>query len=165
MKLLLPLVVAAALVPTALEAQLVLRDDINGWGWIAMVDGRRATAQLAYGNPQTGQQGRLDTQLLEELAARGVGRVFDAGTFDPAVSQVVAECMATDRTAAGGGEINFVVHAEVSYWDHTRLAATEVYESMIISAVPREQFRPDTYVQACAEQIASALVRLGFTEG
>jgi hypothetical protein len=62
-------------------------------------------------------------------------------------------------------EINFAVHAEVSYWDHTRLAATEIYESLRIAAVQESEFRPDTYVQACSGQIADVLLRLGFTEG
>lgn len=164
MKFLLPLA-AAALLPAPSTAQLVLRDDVNGWGWLSVVESRRAVAQLAYGNPQTGAQGRLDAQLLEDLTARGVGRVSDASTFEAAVSQVVAECTATDRTVAGSSNINFAVHAEVSYWDHTRLAATEIYESLRIAAVPQSEFRPDTYVQACSGEVADVLLRLGFTEG
>jgi hypothetical protein len=165
MKLLLPVAAAAALLPSHAAGQLVLRDDVNGWGWLATIEGRRAVAHLSYGNPQTGMQGRLDAQLLEELAARGVGRVTDASTFEAAVSQVVAECTATDRTVPGSSEINFAVHAEVSYWDHTRLAATEIYESLRVTAVQQEEFRPDTYVQACSGEIADVLLRLGFTAG
>ena len=157
--------VGALLLPSSAVGQLVLRDDVNGWGWISMIEGRRAVAQLAYGNPQTGAQGRLDAFLLEDLAARGLGRVFGAETFDAAVSQVVVECTATDRTVPGSLEINFAVHAEVSYWDHTRLAPTEIYESLRIAAVQESEFRPDTYVQACSDQVADALLRLGFTEG
>ena len=165
MRLLLPIAAAAALLPATSAAQLVLRNDINGWGWLSMIEGRRATAQLSFGNAQTGAQGRLDAQLLEDLAARGVGRVSDASTFEAAVSQVVAECTATDRTAPGSPEVNFVVHAEVAYWDHTRLAATEIYESLRLAAVPRSEFRPETYVEACSSEIAEVLLRLGFTQG
>ena len=165
MKPLLALVAAAALWPVPTPAQIVLRDDVNGWGWLGMIEGRRAVAQLSYGNPQTGVQGRLDAQLLADLTQRGVGGVADASTFEAAVSQVVAECTATDRSVPGSPEINFAVHAEVSYWDHTRLAATEIFESLRIAAVRETEFRPDTYVQACAGQIADVLLRLGFTEG
>ena len=154
---------AALLLPSPAPAQLVLRDDVNGWGWLATIDGRRAVVELSYGNPQTGFQGRLDVQLLEDLAERGVGRVFDVGTFDAAVSQVLAGCTATDRTGPGSPEVTFAVHAEVSYWDHTRLAATEIYEALRIAAVPTSEFRPDTYVQACSGSIADVLLRLGFT--
>ncbi|HUF74740.1 MAG TPA: hypothetical protein VMM35_00615 [Longimicrobiales bacterium] len=166
MRSLLPLVAAAAaLFPSCAAGQLVLRDDVNGWGWLTMIEGRRAVAQLSYGNPQTGVQGRLDAQLLDDLLQRGVGRVFDAGTFDAAVSQVLAECTATDRTEAGSPDITFAMHAEVSYWDHTRLAATEIYESLRIAAVPQQEFRPGTYVEACSSAVADVLLRLGFTEG
>ena len=166
MRCLLPLFVAAALLqPAPAAGQLVLRDDVAGWGWLGMVAGRRAVAELSFGNPQTGVQGRLDAQLLEDLAGRGVGRVFDAGSFDAAVSQVLAGCTATDRSVPGSPEVTFAMHAEVSYWDHTRLAATEIYESLRIAAVPQGEFRPDTYVQACSGSIAGVLVRLGFTEG
>jgi hypothetical protein len=89
--------------------------------------------------------------------------VFETEAFDAAASQVLAECTATDRSVVGGGEINFAVHAEVSYWDHNRLAATEIYESLRIAVVEPSEFRPDTYVQACADQIADVLVALGFT--
>jgi hypothetical protein len=153
---------AFALLPSAGGAQLVTRDDVNGWGWLSLMPNRRAVAQLSFGNPQTGVQGRLDEYLLADLAAKGVGRVFDASTFEAAVSQVLAECVATDRTPLGATEVDFAVHAEVSYWDHTRLAATEIYESIILAAVPPTDFRPDTYVQACSRQIADVLVRLGF---
>ena len=164
MRCILPLVTAGAmLLPCSASGQLVLRDDVSGWGWLSMLEGRRAVAELSYGNPQTGVQGRLDAQLLEDLAEQGVGRVQDAASFDAAVSQVLAQCTATDRTVAGSPEITFVMHAEVSYWDHTRLAATEIYESLRIAAVPQTEFRPDTYVQACSGSIADVLVRLGFT--
>jgi hypothetical protein len=165
MKRLLPLFSGAALLlPSPAPGQLVLRDDVAGWGWLATIEGRRAIAELSYGNPQTGVQGRLDALLREELAERGVGRVFDVGTFDAAVSQVLAGCTATDRTVAGAPEITFAMHAEVSYWDHTRLAATEIFESLRIAAVPQSEFRPDTYVQACSGSIADVLLRLGFVD-
>lgn len=166
MKSLLPLLtVATALFPSPAAGQVVLRDDVNGWGWLGMIEGRRAVVHLSYGNAQTGMQGRLDVQLLEDLAARGVARVFEESTFDAAVSQVLAECTATDRSVIGSAEINFAVHAEVSYWDHTRLAATEIYESLRIAALQQSEFRPDTYVQACSGEIGDVLLRLGFTEG
>jgi hypothetical protein len=166
MRLLLALLATGAVfLPSSAAGQLILRDDVDGWGWLSLMENRRAVAQLSYGNPQTGAQGRLDAFLLDDLAARGLGRVSDVGTFQAAVSQVVAECTATDRTVPGSSEITFAVHAEVSYWDHTRLAATEIYESMRISAVDQSEFRPDTYVQACSDQIADVLRRLGFTEG
>jgi len=157
--------VAAALLPAPGSAQVVLRDDVDGWGWLGMLEARRAVVHLAYGNPQTGMQGRLTPQLLEELTARGVGRIFDTDTFDPAVSQLEVECTATDRSIVGNSEIHYAMHAEVSYWDQTRLAATEIYESLRLTAVQQSQFRPDTYVQACADAVADVMIRLGFTEG
>lgn len=163
MKALLPLAAAAALLPAPSSAQLVLRDDVDGWGWLTMIEDRRAVAQLAFGNPQTGVQGRLDAQLLEDLTARGVGRVADGSAFEAARSQLLAECTATDRP--GSSDLTFALHAEVSYWDHTRLAATEIYESLRIVAVSRTEFGPDTYVQACSNEIADVLLRLGFSEG
>jgi len=156
---------AATLLPSSAAGQVVLRDDVSGWGWLGMIETRRAVAHLTYANAQTGLQGQLGPQLLEELAARGVGRVFETSTFDAASSQVLAECTATDRSVVGASDINFAVHAEVSYWDHNRLAAAEIYESLRIASVQQTQFRPDTYVQACADQIADVLVRLGFTAG
>jgi hypothetical protein len=156
-------VAAITFAPAPAAAQLVLRDDTGGWAWLSLQPNRRAVVSLAYANPQTAVQGRLSDYLLADLAAKGVGRVADSSTFDAAVSQVVAECTATDRTPPNATEITFVVHAEIAYWDHTRLAATEVYESIFLSAVPPNQFRPDTYVQACSGQIADALVRMGFT--
>jgi hypothetical protein len=157
------LLVALALVPAPAAAQLVLRDDAEGWGWLTFQPNRRAVAGLSYANPQTGVQGRLDDYLLVDLAAKGVGRVSDASAFDAAVSQIIAECAATDRTPPNATEITFAVHAEVAYWDHTRLAATEIFESIVLAAVPTNEFRPDTYVQACTGQIASVLVELGLT--
>jgi hypothetical protein len=155
----------ATLLPAPAAGQLVLRDDAGGWGWLGMIQNRRAVAQLSFGNPQSGRQGRLDAQLLSELAERGVARVHDASTFDAAISQVMAECTATDRTAPGSTEVYFAMHAEVSYWDHTRLAATEIFESIRLAAVPPAEFTPDAYVQACAEQLTDVLTRLGFSEG
>lgn len=155
----------ATLLPAPVAGQLVLRDDTGGWGWISTVESRRAVAQLSFGNPQSRRQGRLDAQLLTELTDRGVARVHDASSFDAAISQVMAECTATDRTAPGSTEVFFAMHAEVSYWDHTRLAATEIFESIAIAAVPPAQFTPDAYVQACAEQLSGVLTRLGFGEG
>ncbi|HSH75327.1 MAG TPA: hypothetical protein VLA09_06575 [Longimicrobiales bacterium] len=162
-----PLILCCALsmLTSPAAGQLVVRDDVNGWGWLGLLDNRRAVVQLAFGNPETQVQGRLDAQLLEELTDRGLGRIFDAGAFDAATSQVLAECTATDRTVVGSSTVTFAVHAEVSYWDHTRLAATEIYESMSLRAAPLSEFRPETYVQACSDQIADVLLRLGFEAG
>ena len=155
---------AATLLPAAAAGQVVIRDDTSGWAWLGMIEARRGVVHLSYANAQTGTQGQLGPQLLEELTARGIGRV-DTGTFDPASSQLLAECTATDRSVVGGSEIHYAVHAEVSYWDHNRLAATEIYESLRIASVPPTEFRPDTYVQACADQVADVLEALGFTTG
>ncbi|MGE0160863.1 MAG: hypothetical protein AB7T31_15780 [Gemmatimonadales bacterium] len=152
-----------SLLPAPGAAQLVIRDDSAGWAWVSMLPNRRGVASLAYANAQTAVQGRLNDYLLADLAAKGVGRVTDSGAFDAAVSQVVAECTATDRTPPNATEITYAVHAEVAYWDHTRLAATEIFESITIAAVPPAEFRPDTYVQACTGQIANVLVTLGLT--
>jgi hypothetical protein len=154
-----------ALAPAPGAAQLVIRDDVDGWGWLTFLPNRRAVASLSYANPQTTVQGRLDTYLLEDLTAKGVGRIADASAFNATESQLVVECTATDRTPPNATEITYAVHAEVSYWDHTRLTATEIYESVILAAVPSTEFRPDTYVQACSAQVSEVLVRLGFTEG
>jgi hypothetical protein len=166
MKNLLPILSAGAVLLAApADAQLVLRDDVGGWGWLGMIEGRRAVAQLAFGNPTTGTQGRLDPQLVEDLTARGVRRVSGPSEFDASVSQVVADCTATERAIPNADEVAFAMHVEVSYWDHTRLAATEIYESLRIAGVPEAEFTPEIYVRACAEPVADVLLRLGFTEG
>ena len=55
-RLLLALAVGAALTPQSVEGQFVLRDDIDGWAWLAMVPDRDAVVQLVRGSPQTGDQ-------------------------------------------------------------------------------------------------------------
>jgi hypothetical protein len=63
--------VGATILPSAAAGQLVLRDDVDGWGWIGMIEGRRAVAQLAYGNPQTGAQGG-STPSFSRISSGGV---------------------------------------------------------------------------------------------
>lgn len=156
---------ALALVPPSAASQLVLRDDVSGWGWLTVVTDRRAIAQLAYGSGQNAETARLDDQLLEQLRSRGVRRVFGLGSFDPAESQVLAECTGTDWVPQGAAEVQVALHAEISYWDHTRLAATEIYEVLSVGAAPRDAFGPDAYVEGCTRLLTPILVQLGFDQG
>lgn len=155
---------ALALFPRPSESQLVLRDDTDGWGWLALGTGRRAVVQLAYAS-QNNEQGRLDAEILENMRGRGVRRLFGQESFDPAESQVLAECTGTDWTPQGSTQVQIAVHAEVSYWDHTRLAATEIYEALTVGAVAPEQFSPDAYVEGCSRVLTGVLARLGFDRG
>jgi hypothetical protein len=61
--------------PTSAEGQFVLRDDVGGWGWLALTPTNRAVVQLAFGSPQRGEQGRLDLRVLNDLRSTGVRRV------------------------------------------------------------------------------------------
>jgi hypothetical protein len=155
---------ALALLPQLGASQLVLRDDTDGWGWLALVTDRRAVVQMAYAS-QNDEQGRLDAEILETMRARGVRRVFGQESFDPAESQVLGECTGTSWTPEGSAQVQIAVHAEVSYWDHTRLAATEIYEALTVGATPPEQFSHDAYVEGCSRVLTAVLVRLGFDQG
>ena len=95
-RLLLALAVTVALVPQSVEGQFVLRDDIDGWAWLAMVPDRDAVVQLVRGSPQTGDQSRLDAALVDELRNIGVRRVWEISEFDATESSVVGECTAVD---------------------------------------------------------------------
>ena len=150
--------------PHAGAAQLVLRDDTDGWGWLTVVTDRRALVQLAYAS-QEDEQGRLDEQLLENMRGRGVRRLFGAASFEPAESQVLAECTGTSWTPGGSTQVQVAIHAEISYWDHTRLAATEIYEAVSVGSAAPGQFSPDAYVEGCSRLLTGVLVRLGFDQG
>ena len=155
---------ALALLPRPGASQIVLRDDTDGWGWLALVTDRRAVVQMAYAS-QDNEQGSLDAQLLENMRGRGVRRLFGHESFEPAESQVLAECTGTDWTPEGSTQVQIAIHAEISYWDHTRLAATEIYEALTVGATPREQFSNDAYVEGCSRVLTGILVRLGFDQG
>jgi hypothetical protein len=155
---------ALALFPQSGVSQLVLRDDTDGWGWLALVTDRRAVVQMSYAS-QNDEQGRLDAELLETMRERGVRRVFGQESFEPAESQVLAECTGTSWTPEGSTQVQIAIHAEVSYWDHTRLAATEIYEALTVGAAAQEQFSPDAYVEGCGRALTAVLVRLGFDQG
>jgi hypothetical protein len=157
-------VCALALVPGAAASQLVLRDDVDGWGWLTVVTDRSAIVQLSYASPNN-EPGRLDDELLENMRGRGVRRLFGQDSFDPAESHVLAECTGTNWTPDGATQVQVAIHAEVSYWDHTRLAATEIYEALTIGAAAPEQFSPDAYVEGCSRVLTGILVRLGFDRG
>jgi hypothetical protein len=154
---------ALACLPGAAASQLVLRDDVDGWGWLTVVTDRRAIVQLAYAAEN--EQGRLDTELLENMRGRGVRRLFGQDSFEPGESQVLAECTGTNWTPEGATQVQVAMHAEVSYWDHTRLAATEIYEAITVGAATPEQFSPDAYVEGCSRMLTGILVRLGFDRG
>jgi hypothetical protein len=155
---------AMALFPQLGTAQLVLRDDTDGWGWLTLVTDRRAVVQMAYAS-QNDEQGRLDAEILEIMRERGVRRVFGQESFEPAESQVLAECTGTNWTPEGSAQVQIAIHAEVSYWDHTRLAATEIYEALTVGAAPQDQFSHDAYVEGCSSVLTAVLVRLGFDQG
>jgi hypothetical protein len=160
------LILALTLVPSDADAQqFVLRDDTAGWGWLALTPPMRAVVQLVYGSPQSGDQGRLDLRVLEQLRAMGVRRVWEATEFEPSENQVVAECAAVGYTPAGSEDEIYSLHTEVSYWDHSRLSATEIYESVLVSQIAPTDLASDTYVDGCVTQLARVLVQLGFDEG
>lgn len=156
---------ALALSNVPAQAQFVLRDDTGGWGWLALTPSNRAVVQLVFGSPQTGEQGRLDRRVLDELRSRGVRRLWAFEDFEPTESQVLAECAAVDYTPAGADEKVYALHTEVSYWDHTRLAATEIYEGLTLSDIAPSDLATDTFVDACVNQLGPILIRLGYDEG
>ncbi len=156
---------ATALGPSASDAQVVLRDDVEGWGWLGVVNDRDAIVQLAYAVPSTGETGELDRPVLEDLRGRGLRRVFGAGSFDATRSQLLVECTALNWTPEGSDQIHFGLHAEISYWDQTRLAETEIYESLGDLTIERVVFSEDSYVQACSEEVGPVLLRLGYDRG
>jgi hypothetical protein len=121
--------------------------------------------QLTYGSPQSGDQGRLDERVLNALRASGVRRVWGAEDFDPAENQVMGECAAVDYTPDGTNAKVYGLHTEVSFWDHTRLAATEIYEALTISRLAPTDLATDTFVDACVGQLRSVFMRLGFDQG
>ena len=154
-----------ALVPLGAAAQVVVRDDLAGWGYLAALRDRRAIVQLAYASSQSAQEGRLDVELLEALRGRGVQRVFDQGEFDPTQGQVMAECTGTDWIPQGATQVQMALHAEVSYWDQARLAATEIWEAISIGSAVPEAFSTELYVQGCTRLLADVLTQLGFDQG
>jgi hypothetical protein len=155
---------ALASFPGAATSQLVLRDDVDGWGWLTVVTDRRAIVQLAYASPNN-ETGRLDDELLEQMRGRGVRRLFGQDSFEPSESQVLAECTGSDWTPEGATQVQVAIHAEISYWDHTRLAATEIYEAITIGSAAPDQFSPDVYIEGCSRVLTQVLVRLGFDRG
>ncbi len=155
---------ALVFLPGAAASQLVLRDDVDGWGWLTVVTDRRAIVQLAYASPNN-EMGTLHDELLENMRGRGVRRLFGQDSFQPSESQVLAECTGTDWTPEGATQVQVAIHAEVSYWDHTRLAATEIYEAVTVGAAAPDRFSPDAYVEGCSRVLTEVLVRLGFDRG
>lgn len=153
------------LAPVCADAQFVLRDDTGGWGWLALTPSSRAIVQLVYGSPQTGDQVQLDSRVLTELRSMGVRRVWSSADFEPSQNQVLGECAAVDYTPPGSEEQVYGIHAEVSYWDQSRLAATEIYEAIALSRVAAMDLATDTFVDACVGQLAPVLAQLGFDEG
>lgn len=159
------LLAVLAVTPTSAAGQYVLRDDSAGWGWLALAPPSRAVVLLIYGSPQSGEQGQLDRRVLEQLRGMGVRRVWESNEFDPVENQVLAECAAVDYTPQGADEKVYAIHTEVSYWDQTRLAATEIYEAITVSDIAPTDLPTDTFVDACVRQLAPVLVSLGFDEG
>ena len=156
---------ALAMAPVGVEGQFVLRDDVAGWGWLALTPTNRAIVQLSFGSPQRGEQGRLDERLLDGLRATGIRRVWAAEGFDPAENQVMGDCAAIDYTPPGGTVDVYGVHTEISYWDRTRLAATEIYEAITLSQVAPTDLATDTFVNVCVSQLRAVLLRLGYDQG
>lgn len=159
------LLLAALLAPASARAQFVLRDDTAGWGWLKLTPDNRAIVQLAYGSPQSGEQGRLDQRVLSDLRASGVRRIWGAEDFDPAENQVLGECAAIDYTPTGASAAVYGIHTEVSFWDHTRLAATEIYEAINLAPIAPTDLATDTFVDACVAQLRNVLLRLGYDQG
>ena len=153
------------LVPASANAQFVLRDDSGGWGWLKLTPDNRAIVQLAFGSPQRGEQGRLDERLLNALRSAGVRRIWGAEDFEPTENQVLAECAAVDYTPDGAASPMYAIHAEVSFWDKTRLAATEIYEALTVAPVAPGDLPTDTFVDTCAAQLRTVLLKLGYDQG
>jgi hypothetical protein len=156
---------ALAFVPHAAVSQLVVRDDVSGWGWLTVVTDRRAIVQLAYLSGQSGETARLDDELLEEFRSAGLRRTFGQGSFEAVESQVMVECTGTDWVPQGSTQVQIAIHGEISYWDHTRLAATEIYEVISVGSAQPDAFGPDAYVEGCTRLLAPILVQLGFDQG
>jgi len=158
--------IALTVAPAPVDGQqFVLRDDVDGWGWLALTPTNRAVVQLVFGSPQNGEQGRLDLRVLNDLRSSGVRRTWGADDFEPTENQVMGECAAIDYTPPGSDGAVFGIHTEVSFWDHTRLAATEIYESITLNQVAPTDLATDTFVDSCVGQLRSVLLRLGFDEG
>jgi len=153
------------LAPSSAQAQFVLRDDSGGWGWLKLTPDNRAIVQLAFGSPQRGEQGRLDERLLNSLRAAGVRRIFGSESFEPTENQVVGECAAVDYTPEGASSPVYALHTEVSFWDHTRLAATEIYEAITLAPVAPGDLASDTFVDVCMAQLRNVLLKLGYDQG
>ncbi|HET9949181.1 MAG TPA: hypothetical protein VFQ22_09690 [Longimicrobiales bacterium] len=165
MRTLVPLLALLAALPAPAASQLILRDDVNGWGWLAMLTDRTAIVQLAHVRPATGEQQRLDGDLLAALEGAGLRRLATNEGFDPTRSAVQVECAAVDWTDDAASQVHFGLHAEVSYWDHTRLAATEIYESLLLGSIHQDAYSTDAYVDACTRSVAQVLMRLGYDRG
>ncbi len=156
---------ALTFIPLSASSQLVVRDDVSGWGWLTVVTDRRAIVQLAYSSGQSGETARLDDELLEDFRSAGLRRVFGQGSFEAVESQVMVECTGTDWVPQGSTQVQIAIHGEISYWDHTRLAATEIYEVISVGSAPPDAFGPDAYVEGCTRLLAPILVQLGFDQG
>jgi len=153
------------LAPVSVNGQFVIRDDTAGWGWLTLTPDNRAIVQLAFGSPQRGEQGRLDLRVLNDLRSAGVRRVWGAEDFEPTENQVLGECAAIDYTPDGAETGVFTLHTEVSFWDHTRLAATEIYEAITLAPIEPTDLATDTFVDACVHQLRGVLIRLGYDQG
>lgn len=162
---LLLLAVVALAAPIPAHAQFVLRDDSGGWGWLKLTPDNRGIVQLAFGSPQRGEQGRLDERLLNSLRAAGVRRIWGAEDFDPTENQVLGECAAVDYTPEGARSPVYTLHTEVSFWDHTRLAATEIYEAITLAPVAPNDLATDTFVDTCTAQLRNVFLKLGYDQG
>lgn len=157
--------VMLGLAPASARAQFVLRDDSGGWGWLKLTPDNRAIVQLAFGSPQRAEQGRLDARLLTTLRNAGVRRIWGAEDFEPTENQVLGECAAVDYTPEGTTSPVYAIHSEVSFWDHTRLAATEIYEAITLAPIAPGDLPADTFVDTCAAQLRTVLVKLGYDQG
>ena len=152
-------------VSVPVDGQFVLRDDVAGWEWLDMVPNHDAVVQLVRGTPQTGQMERLDAQLLAELRRIGVRRVWEISDFDATESSVVGECSVVDWAAPGSDLVQVGLHAEVSFWDHTKLSATEIYESISFQSMGDRDVLDDVLLQTCVTQLSNVLFRLGYNQG
>lgn len=157
--------VGMALAPNTVTGQFVLRDDVDGWAWLAVVPNRDAVVQLVRGSPESREQERLDAELVADLRRLGVRRVWEISRFDATESYVVGECAALDWTSDTGGQANVGIHTEVSFWDHTRLSATEIFESLIFVSMDSDDLMTERLVQTCVTQLSNVLFRLGFNRG